>query len=83
MPRCNRHGKLALAQVPNNASAEKPGSAENGDSASLHGLPGLTATNRRSLNCTADMVTLQPQMTAGSGIVHVTLWLPDEAHRRA
>jgi hypothetical protein len=29
------------------------------------------------------MVTLQSHMTAGSGIVHVTLWLPDEAHRRA
>jgi hypothetical protein len=40
--------KLALAQLPNNAPAEKPDSAENGDSAYLHGLPGLTATNRRS-----------------------------------
>ena len=70
--------KLALAQLPNNAPAKKPGSAENGDSAYLHGLPGLTATN-----FTAEMVTLQSHMTAGSGIVHVTLWLPDEAHRRA
>ena len=69
--------KTSAAQLPK-TRRPKPGSAENGDSAYLHGLPGLTATN-----CTAEMVTLQSHMTAGSGIVHVTLWLPDEAHRRA
>jgi hypothetical protein len=38
MPRRDPNGKLALAQKPNNASAQKPGSAENGDNAPSHGL---------------------------------------------
>src|SRR5712691_9260091 len=37
MPRCDSNGKRALAQVPSDASAEKSGSAENGDSAPFHG----------------------------------------------
>jgi hypothetical protein len=54
MPRYDANGKLALAQVPNDASAEKPGSAENGDSAPSHGLSGAMAMIRRSPSCTPE-----------------------------
>ena len=33
MPRCNPNGKAVLAEMPNNAAAEKSGSAENGNGA--------------------------------------------------
>jgi hypothetical protein len=43
MPRCDPDGKPVLAQAPNDASAEKPCSAENRDSAFLHDQPNAMA----------------------------------------
>jgi hypothetical protein len=69
MPRRDPNGKLALAQKPNNASAQKPGSAENGDNAPSHGLSAVaSSTDWQKSGVTGSRARRAPGDAAGAMI---------------
>jgi hypothetical protein len=70
MPWDNSNGKIALAEMPDDAAAEKTGSAKNGDDATVHDLPGVLGLDRPSAR--ASDAILQGLLSLTPGTVSTT-----------